>query len=92
LKLAPESLFLGVLSTTLLTFAAFVIDSRAVASALLWQARLFQLLVHTPDNPVHEGSPIDIFAFAFGVLLGVPIYSLLAYALLTRSRRRSRQP
>jgi hypothetical protein len=48
----------------------------------VWQACLVQTVIHTPVD--FEATPIDLFAFAFGILLGVPIYSLLGYAVLAR--------
>jgi hypothetical protein len=88
LKLVLQSIGAGVVITALLTFVAFVVNTRAVSCVFVWQACLVQTVIHTPDNPIHEASPIDLFAFAFGILLGVPIYSLAAYALLARGRRR----
>ena len=79
----------GVALTVVLTFFAFAGNSRAWACTFAWQACLVQTLI--PDNPIHEGTPIDLFLFLFGVLLGVPMYSLLSYVIL-RTWQKPRQP
>src|SRR5467141_2169723 len=78
-KLVLASIFCGVVLTAVLTATAFIVGSRALGCTFVWQACLVQTVIHTPDNPMHEGSPIDLFAFAVGVLLGVPIYSAVSY-------------
>ena len=45
------------------------------------------MIVRTPDNPIHEASSIDLFGIGLGVLLGVPIYSLISYGLFTTYAR-----
>lgn len=81
-KLILISIICGALLTFVLTVFAFAGNSRPWGCTFAWQACLVQTVIHTPDNPIHEASPIDLFAFMFGVLLGVPIYSLLSYVLL----------
>ena len=81
-RLLLASVVCGVLLTFTLMVLAFMGNSRAWGCTFVWQACLLQTVIHTPDNPAHEGSPIDLFAFALGVLLGVPIYSALSYAAL----------
>lgn len=44
-------------------------------------------VIHATDNPIHEASPIDLFAFMFHVLPGVPIYSALSYVALLYSQK-----
>ena len=83
-KLILVSIVCGILLTFLLTVFAFAGNSRAWGCTFVWQACLLQTVIHTPDNPIHEATPIDFLAFWFGVLLGVPIYSLLSYILLWR--------
>jgi len=82
-KIVTVSIVCGVVLTAGLTATALVISTDWVC-ALVWQACLVQTVIHTPDNPIHEGSPIDLVAFALGVLLGVPIYSALSYVALRR--------
>jgi hypothetical protein len=74
----------GLILTCVFTVIAFSGDSRSWGCTFAWQACLVQIVVHTPANSVHEGTPIDLFAFAFGILLGVPIYSLFTYFVLLR--------
>jgi hypothetical protein len=81
-ELVLVSLVCGVILTVMLTAVAFMGNSRAWGCTFVWQACLLQTVIHTPDNPVNEGSPIDLFAFALGILLGVPIYSALSYVAL----------
>jgi hypothetical protein len=76
------SITCGVIVTTLLTVIAFTGTSRTWGCTFVWQACLVQAVIHTPGD--FEATPIDLFAFLFGILLGVPIYSLLTYAALSR--------
>jgi hypothetical protein len=62
-----------------------------MACTFAWQACLTQTVIHTPDNEIHEGSPIDLFGFAIGVLLGVPIYGVFSYFLLSAWQQRRGQ-
>ncbi len=66
----------GIVLTVILTGVGLSQDSRPALCVFVWQPVWVQPLVHTPENPIHEGSPIDLFGFGLGVLLGVPIYSL----------------
>jgi len=88
-KLILISILCGVVLTSFMTLFAFAGDSRAWCCTFAWQACLVQTVIHTPDNAIHEGSPIDLFGFAIGVLLGVPIYGGLSYALLLLWQRPS---
>ena len=68
-----SSIVCGVFLTVALTIIAFSRNSRAWGWTFLWQACLLQTVIHTADNPMHEGSPIDILAFALGISLGAPL-------------------
>lgn len=83
----------GLVVTVILTGVGLWQDSRPALCVFVWQACLVQLVVHTPtlENSIHEGSPIDLFGFGLGVLLGVPIYSLIIYGFLTADARRRNQ-
>jgi hypothetical protein len=81
------SVIVGIILTGALTFIAFKGESRAWACKFAWQACLTQQALHTPDNAIHEGSPLDPFGFFVGVLLGVPIYGSLTYAVLSLSAK-----
>lgn len=82
LKLILVSILCGIVLTFFLTVIALSGNSRAWACTFAWQACLVQTVIHTPDNPIHEASPIDLLGFAIGVLLGVPIYALASYAVV----------
>ena len=81
------SITCGVLLTIVLTVIAFMGESRTWGCIFVWQACLVQTVVHTPGD--FEATPIDLFAFLFGVLLGIPIYSLLTYVVLSRIAKSS---
>ena len=87
--LIAESIICGILLTAAFTFIAFMGNSRAWGCTFAWQACLVQTVIHTPDNPIHESSPIDLFGFMLGVLMGVPIYSILYYVALSYWRKKS---
>ena len=82
-----ESTLCGVLLTATFTFIAFMGDSRAWGCTFAWHACLVQTVIHTPVS-AREGTPIDLFAFVLGVLLGVPIYSVLYYMALSYWRKK----
>lgn len=77
------SIACGVILTTVLTTVGISQGTRGSVCFFVWHACLVQLVVHTPENDIHEGSPIDFFGFVLGVLAGVPIYSLITYGALT---------
>ena len=81
----------GVILTTVLTATGISQGTREAVCVFVWQACLVQLVVHTPENDIHEGSPIDFFGFALGVLAGVPIYSLITYGALTLYARSAKR-
>lgn len=84
----------GLILTIVLTGFGLSQDSREAVCVFIWQACLVQLILHTLDNPIHGGSTIAWFSFVFGfplgVLLGVPIYSLISYGFLTAYARVSK--
>ena len=85
--LIGASLVSGVLLTLLMTVLAFNCESRTWACVFAWPGCLMQSVWHTPQNPAHEGSPIDLFSFILGTLLGMPVYCVLTYGLLGLGRR-----
>ncbi len=87
MKRVLASLACGLILTVVLTGFGLSQDSRRALCVFIWQACLVQLIVHTPDNAIHEASPIDLFGFGLGVLLGVPIYSLISFGLFTAYAR-----
>lgn len=83
LKRILLSLIVGVLLTVVLTVIAFLGNSREWGCTFAWQACLTQQVIHTPENAIHESSVIDLIGFFFGVLLGIPIYGGITYAVLS---------
>ncbi|PWT92618.1 MAG: hypothetical protein C5B55_06020 [Blastocatellia bacterium] len=81
-KLIGISFVCGLIINSLLTITALMGNSRTWLCVFAWQACLVQIFIHTPDNPIHEASPIDLFGFIVGILLGVPIYAGLCYLAL----------
>jgi len=82
------SFICGLLITVVLTMVAFSDGtSNTTTRTLLWQASLIaNFIPHgnigTPENPIHEGSMLDFLPAFVGIPLGVPIYTLLTYAVL----------
>ncbi len=88
------SLACGLILTIALTGFALSQDSRKGVCVFIWQGCLIQLIVRTLDTPTHGGSTLGWLGFMFGlplgVLLGVPIYSLISYGLFTADARVSK--
>lgn len=61
--------------------------AETIANILLWPNSLLQSLV--PDNPVHEGTPLNIAAYLASYPLGAIVYSGIAYSWLSRRRVQS---
>lgn len=98
---AALSVVCGVVITAALTLAAFSVENDNVSRALMWQASILVHLVgpgpvighDQQGNPLHEGTPVHMLAGVVGILLGIPIYSLLTYvALRPFARRGSASP
>lgn len=93
MRTALQALFIGVVATGLLLAAAYAFDVlgyRELSNLLFWQNELLQSLcpqvnIGTPENPVYEGTPLNLLAF-IASFLGVLIYGVAAYAVL-RNRR-----
>lgn len=85
--LVAESILCGIFLTATLTFIAVAGNSRAWGCTFAWQACLVQTVIHTPAS-AREGTPIDLFGFALGVLLGVPVYSVLYYLAVSYWRKK----
>lgn len=75
----------------------FAAGAGQLARTLEWQAALLQGFVPTPNlgtvaQPLYEGTPLHLVAWYAGVLLGIPLYTLVMYVSLYVFRwfRRSR--
>lgn len=88
---------IGVLATAALFALSFAADSfgfTSLANGLLWQNTLLQSFaplgnMGTPEHPVYEGTPLNFLAFLASVPLGIVIYSVMAYAVLSMVQRRA---
>ncbi|MEW9572682.1 hypothetical protein ABQJ54_13060 [Rhodanobacter sp. Si-c] len=88
---------IGVLATAALFALSFAADSfgfTSLANGFLWQNTLLQSFaplgnMGTPERPVYEGTPLNFLAFLASVPLGIVIYSVMAYAVLSMVRRRA---
>ena len=85
------SFIYGVCITILLTIAGFSLSSDGGWSlptkVLLWQATLLAYGIPHPNigtaqHPIYEGTPLDLIPVFIGIPLGVPIYTLISYAVL----------
>jgi len=64
------------------------------ARAIFWQNSLLQASVGgheigTPEKPILEATPLNLFAFYASIPLGVAIYGCLGFFLIPRLRRRA---
>lgn len=73
---------LGVLITTLTIVISVAIGSDRLASVLLWQARMICYRECKP-NDICEGTPVDMMCGLVGLFLGVIIYTVASYGVLT---------
>lgn len=86
----------GVLITLLLlglAFAANLAGFGSLSSALFWQNSLLQSLAPMGDigsagHPMYEGSPVNLVAFLASLPLGIAIYGLAAFAVMSWLARR----
>ena len=91
---AKGSIF-GVAFTLLLLACSFAADSvghPSLARAMFWQNGLLQSVVPlnnigTVQDPVYEGTPLNIMAFFASIPLGFIIYGVAAYVALRVLRR-----
>ena len=85
----------GLILTAVLTGIGLSHGSRESVCVFIWQGCLVQLILNAADTPVDGGSTMAWFSFMFGiplgVLLGVPIYSLIIYGFLTAYARVSKK-
>lgn len=91
------AIVIGVLVTAAMLVLSFAADSfgfTSLSTGLLWQNMLLQSFaplgnMGTLEHPVYEGTPLNLLAFLASIPLGVIIYSLVAYAVLSVARRRA---
>lgn len=86
----------GGIALTLLSLATASAASRSghdtISQILLWQNTVLQAMIPpfnigTVDNPMYEGTPLNILAFFASVPLAFTVYSVLTYLVLRFPRR-----
>jgi hypothetical protein len=84
------SVFGGIVIAFALTALAFSVDNRTISGLLLWQHTLLFYLIgprlpvghYAHGNQMYEGTPIHLLIFPLGLLLTIPLYSVLSYFFL----------
>ncbi len=85
----------GVLLTLLLLACSFAANSAGhpdIARAVFWHNGLLQSLIPlhnigSTEQPVYEGTPLNIIGFFASIPLGFVIYGVAAYSVLRLLRR-----
>jgi hypothetical protein len=85
---ALYSVIIGVAITAFGFVAAFVTAGSNLKHIFYWQGYLLQNLIPAPNigtaqNPVYEATPLHVVAFFLGIPVGVVVYSLLSFAILS---------
>jgi hypothetical protein len=88
------SLAVGVFLTlafTGLAFYAYRAGAHQLANIFFWPNTLLQSLlpcnnIGTRENPLCEGTPVNILAYGASFPLSIAAYSLLAYVLIRRRK------
>jgi hypothetical protein len=85
---------IGVFVTLLLLALAFWTDDDQLSRILFWHNTLIQKAIGgynigTPEEPVIEGTPVNLVAFLASIPLGFLIYGAIAYVVLCLIRRRT---
>jgi hypothetical protein len=95
-KLTAQSAELGfILTVTLfgLSNAAAVFGFQSLSHILYWQGWGLQALVPslnigTSEKPIYEGTPLHVAAFFAGLPVGIVIYTVAVFIVLTFYRQR----
>jgi hypothetical protein len=75
--------------TAAISYFTFQAGAELVSEILFWPNTLMQSLVPfhnigTPEHPFYEGTPVNIAAFFVSFLVGILIYSAVAYVFVRR--------
>ena len=75
--------------TAAISYFTFQAGAELVSEVLFWPNTLMQSLVPlhnigTPEHPFYEGTPVNIAAFFVSFLVGVLVYSAVAYVFVCR--------
>ena len=88
------SALIGVGVTLALLALAFGVSDKNLAQAIFWHNTLIQNAIGgynigTPEQPVIEGTPMNILAFLASIPLGFLIYGVIAYFVIGLLGRRT---
>jgi hypothetical protein len=75
--------------TAAISYFTFQASAELVSEVLFWPNTLMQSLVPlhnigTPEDPFYEGTPVNIAAFFVSFLVGILVYSAVAYVFVCR--------
>jgi hypothetical protein len=95
MKRALISAVIGIAVTALglaLAYVAYSSDEPDLACIFYWQGWLLQEItpspnLGTPSHPVYEGTPLHVVAFFAGIPVGIVLYALAAFAVLSLIRK-----
>ncbi len=84
---------IGISVTTFGIMVAYISGGSSIGRLLYWQGYLLQSFVPAPNlgpptDPHFEATPIHMFAFFLGIPLGILIYSILSYAVISMAQRK----
>jgi hypothetical protein len=95
-SLRPFAVLVLGLALTFLAVLTKALPVHAVSDVLLWPVTLMLWIFPAPcfdrgpgEKPFCEGTPIQILAGGFGMLVALAFYFLVAYILVRRFSRRS---
>jgi hypothetical protein len=88
IRKASNSIIIGMAITAAGFVAAFFTAGSNLEHVFYWQGYLLQNLVSAPNigsaqHPAYEATPIHVVAFLLGIQVGVVLYSLLSFAVLS---------
>lgn len=97
MKNSVKSLIVGTfitVSTFGFSYVASVLKLIGLSHILYWQGWWLQtfipcLNIGTAENPVCEGTPLNLVVFLLGIPFGIILYSLLAYGVISFWSRRA---
>jgi hypothetical protein len=80
MKRSEISFFVGFFITATLAVISMFAGSIKVVRAMFWQCSMVQRAC--PPKELCEGTPVDAVMGTICIMLSVPVYSLLTYAVL----------
>jgi hypothetical protein len=94
ISIALTSLVIGVAITAFGFVAWFFTAGSNLKHIFYWQGYLLQNLIPAPnvgtaEHPIYEATPIHVAVFFLGIPVGVVVYSLLSFAVLSIAGRKN---